>query len=565
MALVAPTGAQVVDELPEIFNGHKIDFPIPTEAVQAKAFLDKGNYRVDPTLRMLVAESAGQGGGAFAAHAKSLGVPLGDVARTVAVAMTPDGGSTVDALLAAARDRGAAVTAGFAGVVYASVPLDRLEALGVADELHYVAPQSQYYPSYPALAAAGSIATDGVKSVGADRLHRTGITGQGVKVGILDFGFKVYSALQRAGQLPKPKAARAFNNSRRVEAESVHGTACAEIVHAMAPAADLYLAAVSGKEEQIILAAQWLADQGVDIVSFSGGGHRGPHDCNAILDKLVEEISGRGILWVNAAGNEGNLHWGGLVTDGDGDGFVEMGSNGENFLVVQPVADGINLLITWDDWGPNPDLPSATQDLDAYLFDYDPRGEGPVPQPLAVSANRQQGRGHPVEVLREQVRRGRTYLLALRAYNVSRPVKVHVFSSSLTDARQPARLEPLVPDGSIAIPATSAMALAVGAVDVRSERLEAFSSNGPTDDGRTKPDVSAPNRTQSAAYNDRFRGTSAACPHVSGFAALVKQRYEASQGALRAYVRWAVRAMGVGQPNNRYGFGYIDASKLGGI
>lgn len=562
IALVAPAGAQFDVDPYEIFDRGSIDFQIPREAVQAKGRLDQGNNKIDPALRTLMEEAAGQGRGAFAAQAKGRGVPLGDAARTVSVALTPDRGSTLADLRAAARDYGAEVTVDLAGVVYASVPLDRVEALGAAGELHYLAPQAQYYPSYPAL-AAGSIATDGVQSVGADRLHDAGITGRGVKIGILDYGFQGYSALQAAGQLPRPKAKMAFNNSRQVEAESVHGTACAEIVHAMAPDADLYLAAVSGREDQMIQAARWLAAQGVDIVSHSGGGHWGPHNGNSRLDKLVEEISDKHhILWVNAAGNEGALHWGGSSTDYDRDGFVEMGPNGENYMVVQAAGDGIDLMVTWDDWGPDPARPTATQDLNAYLFPYDPRTGTYALPPTAVSVNPQGGRGRPIEHLRAQVPRG-SYILALHAMNVTRQFQVHVYSSSLTGSTPPAQLTPSVPAGSIAIPATSAAALAVGAVDVHTEKLEAFSSNGPTDDGRIKPDVSAPDKTRSAAYNGPFPGTSAACPHVSGFAALLKEHYGARNQDLAAYITQATRAMG-GARNNRYGFGHIDASKLGG-
>ena len=560
IALVAPAGAQFDVDPYEIFDRGSINFRIPREAVQFKSRLDRGNDKIDPALRTLMEEAAGQGRGAFAAQAKGKGVPLGDAARTVSVALTADRGFTSDDLQATARDYGAEVTEVLAGVVYASVPLDRVEALGAAGELNYLAPQAQYYPSYPAL-AAGSIATDGVQSVGADRLHDAGITGRGVKIGILDYGFQGYSALQAAGQLPRPKAKMAFNNSRQVEAESVHGTACAEIVHAMAPDADLYLAAVSGREDQMIQAARWLADQGVDIVSHSGGGHWGPHNGNSSLDKLVEEISGQGILWVNAAGNEGALHWGGSSTDYDRDGWIEMGPNGENYMVVQAAGDGIDLMVTWNDWGLDPARPTAKQDLNAYLFPYDPRTGTYALPPTAVSVNPQRGRGRPIEHLRAQVPRG-SYILALHAMNVTRQFQVHVYSSSLTGSTPPAQLTPSVPAGSIAIPATSAAALAVGAVDVRSGKLEAFSSNGPTDDGRIKPDVSAPDKTRSAAYKGPFPGTSAACPHVSGFAALLKEHYGAGNQDLAAYITQATRAMGSGARNNRHGFGHIDASKF---
>ena len=96
--------------------------------------------------------------------------------------------------------------------------------------------------------------------------------------------------------------------------------------------------------------------------------------------------------------------------------------------------------------------------------------------------------------------------------------------------------------------------------------MESFSSQGPTDDGRLKPEVTAPDNTPSAAYNRgdrRFPGTSAACPHVSGFAALLKQMYPAaSNEELRRAIVGSVRPKGAQTPNYGYGHGHIDASRL---
>ena len=146
--------------------------------------------------------------------------------------------------------------------------------------------QAELSPAYPLLAAGGR-PSDDVRSVHADRLHVAGITGEGEKVGILDFGFERYRQLQNRGLVPAPAAAQGFNQAGRIEASTVHGTACAEIIHAMARDAALYLAAVNGREDQIILAANWLAAPGVDILSFSGGAHYGPHNGWAVLDRLV--------------------------------------------------------------------------------------------------------------------------------------------------------------------------------------------------------------------------------------------------------------------------------------
>src|SRR5699024_5975692 len=50
--------------------------------------------------------------------------------------------------------------------------------------------------------------------------------------------------------------------------------------------------------------------------------------------------------------------------------------------------------------------------------------------------------------------------------------------------------------GSIPTPADAVGAIAVGAVDWRGDRLKAYSSHGPSDDGRLKPDLVAPTGTR---------------------------------------------------------------------
>lgn len=128
-------------------------------------------------------------------------------------------------------------------------------------------------------------------------LHRKNITGKGVKVGILDFGFGHYGALQQKGILPAPKAVRAFINGESSTnlGGTIHGSACGEIIHQMAPDASIYLAQVGdgsggATNGDIMAAAQWLLEQGVDIINFSGGGHFGAHDGTTELDKMVEKL-----------------------------------------------------------------------------------------------------------------------------------------------------------------------------------------------------------------------------------------------------------------------------------
>ena len=92
-------------------------------------------------------------------------------------------------------------------------------------------------------------------------------------------------------------------------------------------------------------------------------------------------------------------------------------------------------------------------------------------------------------------------------------------------------LQYAVAAGSVVDPATSGAALAVGALCWQSGQLEPYSSQGPTIDGRMKPDLVGHDSVSSATYGpfigcpSGFAGTSASSPEVAGAAALVEQAY----------------------------------------
>ena len=86
-----------------------------------------------------------------------------------------------------------------------------------------------------------------------------------------------------------------------------HGTACAEIVHDMAPGAELYLAH-DGEELDFYLAVDWMIGQGVRVISYScgwlgpfpGDGAGDPHNP---VNQKVTEARAAGVLFVTSSGN----------------------------------------------------------------------------------------------------------------------------------------------------------------------------------------------------------------------------------------------------------------------
>ena len=535
-----------------------IPFPSDRVLLQQRSAYEARSDKIDPLLLRLSDEVSTRGMSALSSAAAAYRV---DVSRgLVSVKLFAEDRGAAQDLAWRVRDEGGIVDAVFENVVLARVPAGAVEEFGDDRDLYYMTAQATFAASPPGDAAARGGPEDGVRAINAERLHRAGVTGENVKVGVIDLGFQGYGALERLGFLPRPAAQRAFNEARQMENGNHHGTACAEIIHAVAPGARLYLAVVDGRESQVWQAMQWLAlEQDVDIISFSAGTHSGPHDGTAVLDRMVDDIVARtGVLWVNAAGNEGARHWSGQASDRDRDGAVELGGRWPG-VAFRATGNHVAALVNWDDWGSDAG-PAATQDIDAFLYEVDPRSGRLREPPVAQSIRPQQGRGSPLEYVEYSgARPGQEFVLTLRATRLSRPVTLHVYETVPNRARSV--MQPVSTPGSIGIPATAESALAVGAVHVVTGRLEDFSSQGPTDDGRVKPEVSAPDNTVSRATDDRFSGTSGACPHVSGFAALLKQLHPSADGeALTRLVLRHVRPMGGRTPNNEYGAGHIDGS-----
>jgi subtilisin family serine protease len=122
---------------------------------------------------------------------------------------------------------------------------------------------------------------------------------------------------------------------------------------------------------------------------------------------------------------------------------------------------------------------------------------------------------------------------------------------------------PFDPHNTLGAPADGDGVIAVGAVDVRGNRA-AFSSVGPTVDGRTKPDVMAQGAnvrvagTSDTNVYGQLNGTSFSCPLVAGVAALILTAHPdwSPRQVLEALQRTASQAV---EPNNFYGWGIVNA------
>ena len=376
-----------------------------------------------------------------------------------------------------------------------------------------------------------------------------GFTGKGVKVAVIDGGFKGLAERQASGDLPANVVTQDFCGGELLGEED-HGTAVAEIVHEMAPDAQLYLACV-GTEVDLAAAEAWAKSQGVTVINHSAG-WEGPYrdDGGGPVGAVVADARANGILWVNSAGNEAMTHWSGSYTpNGSWHMWNPNGDMGNSF--IWPNGRDICGFLKWDEW------PSGISDFDLGLF---LSGSNSL---LAVSEG-DQGAGQPpfeAMCLRQTSGRDLVVFWAIRGYRVATSPRLDLVSWSPS-------LQYSVAAGSIATPASSPATLAVGALCWQSRALEQYSSQGPTIDGRTKPDIVGHDSVSGATYGgfsscpSAFAGTSASSPEVAGAAALVKQAYpNLTPDQLKTYLMRAARDLGDAGVDNVYGAGELQLPK----
>ena len=117
---------------------------------------------------------------------------------------------------------------------------------------------------------------------------------------------------------------------------------------------------------------------------------------------------------------------------------------------------------------------------------------------------------------------------------------------------------------TLSLPADSRGALTVGAYLQEEDSIAWYSSQGPTEDGRIKPDLVGPTGVSTETLGFRMaHGSSFSAPHLSGLAALffeAKPSYSAE--AMRDYLRTQVRDLGPDGPDPVFGEGAIWIQEL---
>lgn len=442
---------------------------------------------------------------------------------------------------AAVTRLGGTVHGRLANLVDASLPITSLRSLDLSDGIAWIEPTPARRPT---------VVSEGVSVIGASALQSSPVSYKPtdpVRVGVLDIGFKGYRSLL-GSELPATVTVNSFHpggieGDGEDPLDQIHGTACAEIVYDVVPDAELFLAnfnTIADNSDAI----DWLISENVDVISYSiGWFNAGPGDGRGPINDAVQRALDAGIEFVVSAGNDARAHWQGQYNDPDGDGFNNFAPNDNDNSVFLVAGEDLTVYLNWDDWF------ASAQDYDLYIVNDD----GDV---VAAGTSFQTGTQNPAEAAGFTAPTSGTYHVLIERYSATRNVNLEMFFFS------PREMQYIVPAGSLAIPADTEDAVAVGATYWGDDVIEFFSSLGPTTDGRIKPDLTAPDGVSTVSYNNAgftFFGTSASAPHAAGAIALMKSRfgvYELPQ--IREILYGRAVDLGIAGKDNIYGNGRLD-------
>ena len=302
-----------------------------TVRAQIQALTDEKASRTPAQRKMdsqLVYEVKSNRGEAIGAGLQTL---VTDVPRTSDARLIVDVSANVsDALLAELRGLGAEVLSSSEAYHTARLALypDAVEAVAALDDVRFVQPKQESFTQRFADREQLPNFVNGVgsKTTEGDKAHRAyaargafHTTGAGIKVGVISDGVRNLAASQALGDLGAVTVLGVPDPCPASPATCDEGTAMLEIIHDLAPGAQLYFASayvsISDFAQKIrdlqaagctvivddvgyFVESPFQDGQTPGVVSTTNGG---------VVSQAVKDVAALGVLYFSAAANSGNL------------------------------------------------------------------------------------------------------------------------------------------------------------------------------------------------------------------------------------------------------------------
>lgn len=188
-------------------------------------------------------------------------------------------------------------------VVVANIPAKRLDTVKKNNNVNFIEEDIKVHTS-------GQVQDWGIEKVNAPNVWANGVTGSGVKIGVIDSGISPHEDLAVIGGISVVDYTTSFYD------DYGHGTHVAGIIGAknnnigtvgIAPDSLIYaIKAIdskgSGHLSDVVEGIDWAMSQDMDIINMSIGANSDSSSLKMAVDKAYEE----GILIVAAAGNDGS-------------------------------------------------------------------------------------------------------------------------------------------------------------------------------------------------------------------------------------------------------------------
>lgn len=413
------------------------------------------------------------------------------------------------------------------------------------------------WSSFQALAAVTLLDTDkmrgfyGVNQFSFDSISK-------VKVAVIDNGFMGYSS--GSGQLPQstvlvenydPEFIKKYDlgnpayNEKMAQTE--HGLQMAEIIWGLSgnqpEGPQLYLLNGNGITN-FRRAIRYAIEQKVDIILYSQNRECcGNFDGKGFINQLVNEATNAGILWVNAAGNYGGRVFNSNVVM-DEEGLLYFGGRSRLRLKSHIDDNPAQIILTYTG-GWDSETQGTEKDLDLFL--YDPEGNQVAKAELKQVTQKDKLETGETFLARERIRysfsrKEGEYTLEVRAksgaFNGDDQLRIVVLPE-----REPLRMgdksKPVdtvqfldaTPGYEVMVPADNPNVITVG--DINS-----YSANGPTMDGREKPEFLMERSEASFSNGSISSGTSNAAAVFAGILAVLKANHPSiSRASLLNFVK----------------------------